>query len=182
MSPVLSFASGTFGSHVCFHSFAHFHFELHFKRGTVVFSGAKNLAVNHSPLERGLAVRTSTSNCKPDGKAPVTWLLDVRDSRGMSKNLDLNVSYIVALVWHLRRKKKAWNIGILIRWIDNLVFLLVYVVLCRGKARKCLGLCTALVNASSLSSHQAVMKLLCEDNLLLKAVFVLRGRSRMVLV
>ena len=150
--------------------------------GLWCFREQKTLAVNHSLLERGLALRTSTSNCKPDGKAPVTWLLDVRGSRGMSKNLDLNVSYIVALVWHLRRKKKVWNIRILIRWIDNLVFLLVYVVLCRGKARKCLGLCTALVNASSLSSHQAVMKLLCEDNLLLKAVFVLRGRSRMVLV
>ena len=46
-----------------------------------MFSGAKNLAVNHSPLERGLAVRTSTSNCKPDGKALVTWLLDVRGAR-----------------------------------------------------------------------------------------------------
>ena len=140
----LSFASGTLGSHVFFHSFAQFY---SLKRGTVMLSGTKNLAVNQSPLERGL--RTSTSNCKLDGKALVTWLLDVCGSREMSKNLDLYVSYIVALVWPLRRKKKAWNIGILIHRIDNSVFLLVYVVLCQGKARKCLGLSTALVNPTT---------------------------------
>ena len=147
-----------------------------------MFSGAEN-PCGKSLTSRAWSSRTNVNiKLQTWRKGPVTWLLDVRGSRGMSKNLDLNVSYIVALVWHLRRKKKVWNIRILIRWIDNLVFLLVYVVLCRGKARKCLGLCTALVNASSLSSNQAVMKLLCEDNLLLKAVFVLRGRSRMVLV
>ena len=51
--------------------------------------GAKNIAVNHLPLERGLAVQTWTSNPKPDSKALVTWPLDVRGSREMPKNLNL---------------------------------------------------------------------------------------------
>ena len=51
--------------------------------------GAKNIAVNHLPLERGLAVQTWTSNPKPDGKALVTLPLDVRGSREMPKNLNL---------------------------------------------------------------------------------------------
>ena len=37
-----------------------------------MFSGAKNPAVDHLPLERSLAVQTLTSNRKPDGKALVT--------------------------------------------------------------------------------------------------------------
>ena len=37
-----------------------------------MFLGPKNLVVNYFPLERGLAVRTWTSNRKPDGKALVT--------------------------------------------------------------------------------------------------------------
>ena len=45
-----------------------------------------------SLLERGLAVQTWTSNCKPDANAPVTWFLDVRGSREMPKNLNLKVS------------------------------------------------------------------------------------------
>ena len=45
------------------------------------------------PMQRGLAVETWTSDCKPDGKTPVTWLLDVRCSREMPKNLNLKVSY-----------------------------------------------------------------------------------------
>ena len=52
----------------------------------------KNLAVNHLPLERGLAVQTWTSNRKPDGKALITWLLDFRGSREMPKHLSLKVS------------------------------------------------------------------------------------------
>ena len=58
----------------------------------MMFQGAKKLAVNHLPLERGLDVQTWTSNRKPDGKALVTWLLDVRGSREMPKNLNLKVS------------------------------------------------------------------------------------------
>ena len=45
------------------------------------------------PMERGLAVETWTSDCKPDGKTLVTWLPDVRCSRKMPKNLNLKVSY-----------------------------------------------------------------------------------------
>lgn len=54
-----------------------------------MFQGAKNLAVNHLPLEGGLAVQNETSNRKPNGKALVTWLPDVRGSREMSENNDL---------------------------------------------------------------------------------------------
>ena len=43
-------------------------------------------------LERGLAVQTWTSNRKDDGKALITWLLDVCGSRKMPKNLNLKVS------------------------------------------------------------------------------------------
>ena len=63
-----------------------------FKRGIVMFQGAKNLAVNRLPLERGLAVQMWTSNRKPDSKAMVTWLFNVRGSREMPKNLDRKVS------------------------------------------------------------------------------------------
>ena len=52
------------------------------------FKVQKNFAVNHLPLERGLAVQTWTSNRKPDGKGLVTWLLDIRGSRKMPKNLN----------------------------------------------------------------------------------------------
>ena len=44
-------------------------------------------------MERGLAVETWTSECKPDGKTLVTWLLDVRGSRECRKNLNLKASY-----------------------------------------------------------------------------------------
>ena len=64
--------------------------------GLWCFRVQKNLAVNIWSLERGLAVQTWTSNRKPDGKALVTWLLDVRGSREMPrKNLNLKVSNIV---------------------------------------------------------------------------------------
>ena len=59
-----------------------------------MFSGAKHLAANHVPLERGPAVQTWTSNRKPDGKALITWLLDVRGSREMPKTSILRVSNI----------------------------------------------------------------------------------------
>ena len=52
------------------------------------FKVQKNFAVNHLPLERGLAVQTWTSNRKPDGKGLVTWLPDIRGSRKMPKNLN----------------------------------------------------------------------------------------------
>ena len=42
--------------------------------------------------ERCQAMQTWTSNRKPDGKALVTWLFDVRGSREMQKNLNLKVS------------------------------------------------------------------------------------------
>ena len=58
-----------------------------FKRRIVMFYGAKNFAVNHLPLECGLVVHTWTSNRQPDGKGLVAWLLDVRSSREMPKNL-----------------------------------------------------------------------------------------------
>ena len=45
------------------------------------------------PMKRGLAVETWTSDCKPDGKTLVTWLLDVRCSQKKKKNLNLKVSY-----------------------------------------------------------------------------------------
>ena len=48
--------------------------------------------VNHLLLERDLAVQTWTSNCKPESKTLVTWLLEVCGSREMPKNLDLKVS------------------------------------------------------------------------------------------
>ena len=43
-----------------------------------MFGGAETLAVNHLPLERGLAIQKRTLNRKPDGKALVTSPLDVR--------------------------------------------------------------------------------------------------------
>ena len=59
-----------------------------------MFQGAKNLAVNQLPQERGLAAQTLTTNRKPDGKALVTRLLDVCGSREVLKNFDLKVSLI----------------------------------------------------------------------------------------
>ena len=47
------------------------------KRGIVMFHNAKNLAVNHLPLERDLDVQTGTSNRKPHGKALITCFPDV---------------------------------------------------------------------------------------------------------
>ena len=43
-------------------------------------------------LERGLVVQTWTSNRKPDGKALITWLLDVCGSPERSKHLNLKLS------------------------------------------------------------------------------------------
>ena len=65
------------------------------------WEGAKNLTVNHLPLERGLAVQTWTLNRKLDGKALVTWLLDVHVSREMPKNLNVKVSISFILVWEI---------------------------------------------------------------------------------
>ena len=39
-------------------------------------------------------MQTWTSNRKPDGKALVTWLLDVRGSQEIPRILDLNVSHV----------------------------------------------------------------------------------------
>ena len=52
----------------------------------------KNLTNKQLHLDSDLAVQSWTSNRKPDGKVLVTWLLDVRGSREMPKNLDLKVS------------------------------------------------------------------------------------------
>ena len=38
-----------------------------------------------------IVVRTWTSNCKLDANALVTWLLDLRSSRELSKNFDFNL-------------------------------------------------------------------------------------------
>ena len=69
-----------------------------------MFLGCKNLAINHLPLERDLAVQTWTSNHKSDGKALVTWLLDVPRSREIPKNLNLSCllssSYILIRIVH----------------------------------------------------------------------------------
>ena len=56
-----------------------------------MFWGAKTLAVNHLPLERGLAIQKRNSNRKPNGKALVTRPLDVRGLLEMPKNLDLKL-------------------------------------------------------------------------------------------
>ena len=56
-----------------------------------MFWGAKTLAVNHLPLERGLATQKRNSNRKPNGKALVTRPLDVRGLLEMPKNLDLKL-------------------------------------------------------------------------------------------
>ena len=106
------------GCHVCFYSFVHFYCRweivfkvtflwkivqsliseralkrnIYLKTGIVMFYTAKNLAVNHLPLESDLAVQTWTLNRKPDSKVLVTWLLGVCGSREMPKNLDLKVS------------------------------------------------------------------------------------------
>ena len=70
-----------------------------------MFYGAKNLAVNHLPQERGLAVQTWTSNRSFDDKAPVTWFLDFRKSRKMPKNLNLKVSMVGAYTWASLRER-----------------------------------------------------------------------------
>ena len=57
-----------------------------------MFHQAKNLAVNHLPLERDLDVQTGTSNRKPDGKTLITCFPDVCGLR--EKNLDLKVSIV----------------------------------------------------------------------------------------
>ena len=52
----------------------------------------KDLTVNHLiPQEFGHALQTSTSNCKTDDKALVSWLLDVCSLAQMLKNLNLKV-------------------------------------------------------------------------------------------
>ena len=56
-----------------------------------MFWGAKTLAVNHLPLERGLAIQKRTLNRKPDGKTLVTRPLDVRGLLQIPKNLDLKL-------------------------------------------------------------------------------------------
>ena len=56
-----------------------------------MFWGAKTLAVNQLPLERGLAIQKRTSNRKPDGKALDTRPLDVGGLLEMPKNLDLKL-------------------------------------------------------------------------------------------
>ena len=50
-------------------------------------------------------MQTWTSNRKPDGKALVRWLLDVRGSLEMPRILDLNVSHVAI---HLQTKY-WWN-------------------------------------------------------------------------
>ena len=57
-----------------------------------MFHNAKNLTVNHLPLQRDLDVQTGTSNRKPDGKALVTCFPDV--CRSQQKKLDLKVSIV----------------------------------------------------------------------------------------
>ena len=49
-----------------------------------MFKDEKNLAVNHGKQVCGKRI--------PEGKARVTWLLDVRDSREMPKKLNFKVS------------------------------------------------------------------------------------------
>ena len=61
-----------------------------FKREAVQFFVAKNLAVNHLPLEALPAVQTWTAICKSDRKAVVTWYFGVCGFP--SKNLMLKVS------------------------------------------------------------------------------------------
>ena len=60
--------------------------------GLWCFRVQKNPAVNHLPLEHGLAIQTWTSNSKPNSKALVTSLLGICGSWEMPKNLDLKVS------------------------------------------------------------------------------------------
>ena len=57
------------------------------KPGIVEFWSAKKVVVNQLPLEHGLSVEMQPSNRKPDDKALVTWLLD------------LKVSIVLSLTW-----------------------------------------------------------------------------------
>ena len=63
-----------------------------FKREAVQFLVAKNVAVNHLPLEALPAVQTWTANCKRDRKAVVTWHFAVCGLQFPMKNLMLKVS------------------------------------------------------------------------------------------
>ena len=61
-----------------------------YKRETVQFLMAKNIAVNHLLLEALLAFQTWTANCKRDRKALVTWQFAVCHENMMLK---------VSIVW-----------------------------------------------------------------------------------
>ena len=62
-----------------------------FKREAVQIFVAKNLAVNHLPLEALPAVQTWTANCKRDRKAVVTWHFAVCGLPFPTENLMLKV-------------------------------------------------------------------------------------------
>ena len=66
--------------------------SLALKREAVQFLIAKNLAVNHLPLEALLAFQTSTANCERDRKTLVTWHRQVCRLLLTMKNLMLKVS------------------------------------------------------------------------------------------
>ena len=66
--------------------------SLALKREAVQFLKAKNLAVNHLPLEAFLAFQTWTANCKRDRKTVVTWHPQVCRLPLTMKNLMLKVS------------------------------------------------------------------------------------------
>ena len=66
--------------------------SLALKREAVQFLIAKNLAVNHSPLEALLTFQIWTANCKRDRKILVTWHPQVCRLPLTMKNLMLKVS------------------------------------------------------------------------------------------
>jgi len=83
-----------------------------FKREAVQLFVAKNLAVNHLPLEALPAVQTWTANCKRDRKAVVTWHFAVCGLPFPTKNLMLKVpilsdrplntdTRIIPTLWHV---------------------------------------------------------------------------------
>ena len=56
-------------------------------------------------------MQTWTSNRKPDGKVLVTWLLDVRGSREMLKNLNLKIPIVLILLFVTDASYKSPNLG-----------------------------------------------------------------------
>ena len=77
------------------------------KRGIVMFWVARNLAVNHLPMERGLSVQTCTSNRNPDARAR-TWSRDFFTFavRGKSRKTSILSSL---MIYSPRRETRYWD-------------------------------------------------------------------------